>query len=789
MGRQEKRALRKKIIGLILVPALIAAILLSVTESKSEKGKNPGAAGGAGQSAAEESGVNQNDSLHDGTKASDQNGAQAGAQNNADAEDLNNAEAADSENDGEMGDLSEENPAGAGNEGAQAETIVVEYDPVQEISFSEGTTGGFKLQRSVPVQIDAAILGGEQGTRCWSVFLPAEIADHPRIVFSKYKTVTLQPLGGGERLGTGRLGSKADSAVEQETKTRDYSSGDEVTGLTNGSAFRVHMTSEDGTRQTTDLYVFSCKGTASMYLDTKSGSMEKVDSDKTKETSEDAQFAVFRADGTLDSAGDCSVRGRGNSTWTMNKRPYNVNLEKKQRVLGMSECKKLCLLANTFDPTNLLDRISSQIALAQGMRDTPEGEFVNLYLNGKYNGLYFLSQRPRTGGSVNIKKLDDKILEANGLLTEDEEDALTGADATAEGSDDSSGTGQGNSNKKTKIRIPKRIALHVTGSKLNRWAYNWPREPENNTGGYLLQQYSRYQGDGGWFSTNHRRFRIMSPSYPTMGQANYIAEYMLSAERAIYSEDGTDPESGKHYEEFLDLSSWQDMFLLEEYFAEWDAERWSFYVIKDRDDPLLYCGPMWDFDHSAGLMIYGNYPETAVSMLLFRDTRHGWLYKLLSHDEFVRDLHTRWTERFSPCIHDYLDNKIEQEIAAIESAAYMNNIRRANDYDYREKTDTLVKWLRRRLAFLDDYTGTEDGKPNSPKYCRVLFEFPWGSLSHYVIRGQSLDYLPLAGYGETQVKSQIQKNEIVGWQDENGKEISADIVIGKDRTFTPIYRQ
>jgi hypothetical protein len=198
---------------------------------------------------------------------------------------------------------------------------------------------------------------------------------------------------------------------------------------------------------------------------------------------------------------------------------------------------------------------------------------------------------------------------------------------------------------------------------------------------------------------------------------------------------------------------------------------------------------MWDFDHSAGLMIYGNYPETAVSMLLFRDTRHGWLYKLLSHDEFVRDLYACWTERFSTCIHDYLDNKIEEEIAAIESAAYMNNIRRANDYDYREKTDTLVKWLRRRLAFLDDYTGTEDGKPNSSKYCRVLFEFPWGNLSHYVIRGQSLDYLPLAGYGETQVKSQIQKNEIVGWQDENGKEISADIVIGKDRTFTPIYRQ
>jgi hypothetical protein len=58
-----------------------------------------------------------------------------------------------------------------------------------------------------------------------------------------------------------------------------------------------------------------------------------------------------------------------------------------------------------------------------------------------------------------------------------------------------------------------------------------------------------------------------------------------------------------------------------------------------------------------------------------------------------------------------------------------------------------------------------------------------------VFRGQSLGYLPLAEYGETQVKSQIQKNEIIGWQDENGNEISADIVIERDRTFTPIYRQ
>ena len=280
----------------------------------------------------------------------------------------------------------------------------------------------------------------------------------------------------------------------------------------------------------------------------------------------------------------------------------------------------------------------------------------------------------------------------------------------------------------------------------------------------------------------------MSPSYPTVGEVNYLSEYMLSAERAIYSEDGIDPESGKSYESYLDMPSWEDMFLLEEFFAEWDAEKWSFYVIKDRGDPLLYCGPMWDFDHSAGSMIYGTYPETAVSMLLFRDTRHGWLYKLLSHDAFVEELHARWRERFSPMVHNYLDNELETEASAIETSAYINNIRRANDYDYREKTGELGEWLRRRLAFLDDYLRVEDGKENSENYCRVLFGFSWGELSHYVLRGESLGYLPLPEYGETQIVSQVEKNEIIGWKDEKENVIGPEIVIDTDRTFSPVYR-
>ena len=625
----------------------------------------------------------------------------------------------------------------AGTDGNSAEEPAVLQkkmpEPLQNIIFTGDKEN--TLQRSMPVQIDAVAAGGEKGTTCWALFLPSEIADHPRIRFSQFESVTMEPL---EDSGSG-------------TGTRTYASGDEAEGLVNGSRFRVRMSSADGNVQEEDLRVFSSAGMASMYLDTESGSMEKIDTDVDANTTEEADWLVMRAEGGQDSAGKCRIKGRGNSTWHRAKKPYNVTLTEAQSVLGMQECKKLCLLANAYDDTNLLNRMTSQIAISLGMRDTPQGEFVNLYLNGQYNGLYYLSQRVRTGGSVRIQKLDNKILQANHVSEESDP-------------------------------LPKRVALHEMEDGLKKWAFDWPNEPRNNTGGYLLEQRESYDGDDAWFSTKHRRFRIISPSYPTPGEVNYLQDYMRTAERAIYSEDGRDPDSGRHYSAWLDLPSWQDMFLMEEYFCEWDGERWSFFITKDRDDPYLYCGPIWDFDHSAGQMLHGTYPETAVSLLMFRDTRHGWMHQLLTHEDFTETLYERWENRFSPALRGYLDDRFDEEVAAIESAAYMNNIRRANDFDYREKTEELKTWLYRRADFLDHYVKHKED------YVRVEFQFSWGSLSHYVLPGNALGYLPLPEYGETQVPSQVKKHEIVGWQDEDGNEISADILIDRDRVFTPVYR-
>ena len=85
-------------------------------------------------------------------------------------------------------------------------------------------------------------------------------------------------------------------------------------------------------------------------------------------------------------------RGRGNSTWTMPKKPYAIKLAEKAEVLGMPRHKRWVLLANWMDRTLLRNDVSFQVA-RQAFTWTPRGEFVELFLNGEYRGNYYLCEQ------------------------------------------------------------------------------------------------------------------------------------------------------------------------------------------------------------------------------------------------------------------------------------------------------------------------------------------------------------------------------------------------------------
>lgn len=131
----------------------------------------------------------------------------------------------------------------------------------------------------------------------------------------------------------------------------------------------------------------------SLFLDTASGSMEYIHQEK--DNQEPGTMRLYQADGTLDYQGSLEqINGRGNVTWTdLEKKPYNLSLTMAADLLGMGQGENWVLLANGFDATNLRNKIVLDFSQKVCKTFTPQSQWVNLYLNGEYAGLYLLCQR------------------------------------------------------------------------------------------------------------------------------------------------------------------------------------------------------------------------------------------------------------------------------------------------------------------------------------------------------------------------------------------------------------
>lgn len=108
------------------------------------------------------------------------------------------------------------------------------------------------------------------------------------------------------------------------------------------------------------------------------------------------------------------IRGRGNSTWNMEKKAYRIKLEKKENLLNIGEgkAKSWVLLANHCDHS--LQRVGLAFRMA-GMLDgfdyVPGYQWVEVYLNGTYRGVYLLTEQTQVENSrVDI---DDTDFETN----------------------------------------------------------------------------------------------------------------------------------------------------------------------------------------------------------------------------------------------------------------------------------------------------------------------------------------------------------------------------------------
>ena len=124
---------------------------------------------------------------------------------------------------------------------------------------------------------------------------------------------------------------------------------------------------------------------------------------------EKSSMTIYQPDGTISyqSGTDyMNIRGRGNSTWSYNKKPYNIKLNTKTSILGMPKHKRWCLLANYIDRTLMRNAVAFELAKMTSMDWTPNGRFVELILNGKPIGNYYLCEAIRIDKNrVNINEM------------------------------------------------------------------------------------------------------------------------------------------------------------------------------------------------------------------------------------------------------------------------------------------------------------------------------------------------------------------------------------------------
>jgi len=112
------------------------------------------------------------------------------------------------------------------------------------------------------------------------------------------------------------------------------------------------------------------------------------------------------------------IRGRGNATWGMAKKPYKLKFHEKEKLLGKgyAKAKKWTLLANHGDKTLIRNAVTSLMGEQMGMEFNPAAKFVDLTFNDRYDGTYQISDqvevRPHR---VNIAEQDWPLTETSDI--------------------------------------------------------------------------------------------------------------------------------------------------------------------------------------------------------------------------------------------------------------------------------------------------------------------------------------------------------------------------------------
>jgi hypothetical protein len=89
------------------------------------------------------------------------------------------------------------------------------------------------------------------------------------------------------------------------------------------------------------------------------------------------------------------IRGRGNSTWSADKKPWRLKFDDKVAFLGSdyATASSWTLLANTYDKSLMRNALTYYLGEFVELPFCPSARFVDLVMNGDYKGTYQISDQ------------------------------------------------------------------------------------------------------------------------------------------------------------------------------------------------------------------------------------------------------------------------------------------------------------------------------------------------------------------------------------------------------------
>ncbi|MCX8108765.1 MAG: CotH kinase family protein, partial [Verrucomicrobiae bacterium] len=256
-------------------------------------------------------------------------------------------------------------------------------------------------------------------------------------------------------------------------------------------------------------------------------------------------------------------------------------------------------------------------------------------------------------------------------------------------------------------------------------------EPEV-TGGYIFKKDKDSPGDlnfstrgGAGFGAQSLKYHDPKPREINAAQRNWLRNYLIAFEEALYASDWLTRTGPRHYSAFIDVNSFVDNHWIVEFTKQIDGYRLSNYFSKDRNGKVKM-EPVWDWNLSFGNADYlDGWNPAGWYWTLIDPTAHIWLRRLITGStsttarsgdpDFNQALVDRWsvlrTNILNPSnvlarideIAAYLDESKDRDFARWPR---LNTYVWPNPSIYIQPTYSQIiankkKWIQDRFAWID----------------------------------------------------------------------------------------